>query len=170
MKLYWLTKRQLLVSRAGADGQLCELLGLAYSSKLNQYDFTGSDHRHFWSAVCFWGEKQWERTCAAGPTAAAGCRNWMEFPTVSLVGCLQQGRPHGVHSVLQHVLPVHSLGAQRKLPVLGSNAKGLVFSQGCQKSVLGDSGSVLMSREAALGSPQKETQRNRSKSEEERGG
>lgn len=53
MKLYWLTKRQLLVSRAGADGQLCELLGLAYSSKLNQYDFTGSDHRHFWSAVCF---------------------------------------------------------------------------------------------------------------------
>lgn len=94
----------------------------------------------------------------------------MEFPTVSLVGCLQQGRPHGVHSVLQHVLPVHSLGAQRKLPVLGSNAKGLVFSQGCQKSVLGDSGSVLMSREAALGSPQKETQRNRSKSEEERDG
>lgn len=73
------------------------------------------------------------------------------------------GRPHGVYSVLQHVLPVHSLGAQRKLPVLGSNARGLVISQGCEKSALGDPVSALASREATLGSPQKETQRNHSK-------
>jgi len=75
-----------------------------------------------------------------------------------------------VYSDIQHVLPVHSLRAQRKLPVLASSAKGLVISQGCEKNAPGDSGSVLECREAALGSPRKEPQRNHSKSEEERDG
>lgn len=46
-------------------------------------------HRHCWSAGCFWGEEQCERTVSW--IAAASSRCWLEFPTASPKGVCSTG-------------------------------------------------------------------------------